>query len=81
MLRAMRYLTPALLIAGLAFSGTQSDLNIGDRHAVIYVPDKHDKPALVISMHGIGGGSWWSLGAMDYKPYADTANFIIAYPD
>lgn len=54
---------------------------MGTRTATIYAPDNRDKPALVISMHGIGGGAWWSLGAMDYKPYADTGNLVVAYPN
>lgn len=81
MSRVMKLLIPILAIAGAAVSGTQGDLYVGTRHATIYAPDKRDSPALVISMHGIGGGAWWSLSAMNYEPYADTANFIVAYPD
>jgi len=69
-----------MILAGSVFAGTNSDLNVGSRSAKIYAPDKRDKPALVISLHGIGGGSWWTPGAMQYEAIADTANFIVAYP-
>ncbi len=74
---------PLILFAGISllFAGTNSDLNVGNRHSKIYAPSNYNKPALVISMHGIGGGSWWTPGAMQYEAIADTANFIVAYPD
>jgi poly(3-hydroxybutyrate) depolymerase len=81
MFRTTKTLMPILVVAGAAFAGTQWTLNVGTRTATIYAPDKRDSPALVISMHGLGGGAWWSVSAMNYKPYADTANFVVAYPN
>lgn len=70
-----------LFAACIATAGTTWTLKVGTRSAVIYAPDARDKPALVISMHGIGGGSWWTPGAMKYEALADTANFVVAYPE
>ncbi|MCB9497048.1 MAG: carbohydrate binding domain-containing protein [Fibrobacteria bacterium] len=75
-----KWMIPVLVAASASLAGTQWDLKLGDRTATIYAPDNRDKPALVISMHGMGLGIWWSLGAMDYKAIADTANFVVAYP-
>jgi len=80
MSKVVKYLMRTLLLAGPIFAGTNSDLNVGSRSAKIYAPDNRNKPALVISLHGIGGGSWWTPGAMQYEAIADTANFIVAYP-
>jgi len=78
-LRVKHLLIP-LLIAGAAFAGTQTELKVGTRSAIIYSPDKRDKPALVIGLHGMYGSAGWSQGAMKYEKIADTANFIVAYP-
>ncbi len=81
MLKGMKYLMLILLLAaGSVFAATSWTLNVGSRNAVIYAPDKRDNPALVISMHGIGGGTWWTPGAMKFEALADTANFVVAYP-
>jgi len=80
MSKVMKYLILILLLAGSAFAATSWTLKVGSRTAVIYAPDKRDNPALVISMHGIGGGTWWTPGAMKFEAIADTANFVVAYP-
>jgi len=80
MSKVMKYLMLILLLAGSVFAATSWTLKVGSRTAVIYAPDKRDNPALVISMHGIGGGTWWTPGAMQYEKIADTANFVVAYP-
>jgi len=77
----LKVLMISLLLGQLAFSGTQYDLNVGSRKAIIYAPDNRNKPALVISMHGIGISAGWTQGMMKYEPLADTGNFIVAYPE
>lgn len=71
----------AMLIGSSVWAGTNSELHVGSRFSKIYAPAKYDKPALVIAMHGMGLGSWWTPGAMQFEAVADTANFIVAYPD
>ncbi len=71
----------AMLIGTTVWAGTNSELHVGSRFSKIYAPAKYDKPALVIAMHGMGLGSWWTPGAMQFEAVADTANFIVAYPD
>jgi poly(3-hydroxybutyrate) depolymerase len=80
MLKVMKYLMLILLLAGSVFAATSWTLKVGSRTAVIYAPDNRSNPALVISMHGIGGGTWWTPGAMKFEALADTANFVVAYP-
>jgi len=80
MSKVMKYLMLILLLAGSVFAATSWTLKVGSRTAVIYAPDNRSNPALVISMHGIGGGTWWTPGAMQYEKIADTANFVVAYP-
>jgi len=77
----MKVMMIFLLLGVLAVSGTQFDLNIGSRRAIIYAPDNRNNPALVISMHGIGIPASWNQGMMKYEPIADTGNFIVAYPE
>jgi len=78
---AMKVLMISLLLGTLSFSGTQFDLNVGKRKAIIYAPDKRNNPALVISMHGIGIPASMNQGMMKYEPLADTGNFVVAYPE
>jgi poly(3-hydroxybutyrate) depolymerase len=68
------------LACSVAFAGTNSELNVGNRTSIIYAPSNYNNPALVISMHGMGLGTWWTPGAMQFEAIADTANFIVAYP-
>jgi len=77
----MKVLIASCLLGNLSFSGTQFDLKIGNRKAIIYAPDKRDKPALVISMHGVGIPASWNQGMMKFEALADTANFVVAYPE
>lgn len=58
MFQAKKSAVAFLVAAGATFSGTQWDLKVGSRTATIYAPEKRDKPALVISMHGMGLGIW-----------------------
>lgn len=81
----MRLIVKALIVlfwlGKLSFSGTQFDLKVGNRKAIIYAPDQKDHPALVISMHGIGIPASWNQGMMKFEPLADTGNFVVAYPE
>lgn len=80
MSKLTNFLLAPLLCAGTIFAGTFWDLKVGNRTAIIYAPDKRDKPALVIGMHGMGGWPGWAKDAMKYDKLADTANFVVAYP-
>lgn len=77
----MKALLALLLLGTSSSAGTQFDLNVGSRKAIIYAPVNRNKPALVISMHGIGIPASWNQGMMKYEPLADTGNFIVAYPE
>jgi len=68
------------MFAGVAFAANSWTLNVGNRQAIIYAPDKRDKPALVLALHGMGLSKEWAQGAMKFEPLADTANFVVAYP-
>jgi poly(3-hydroxybutyrate) depolymerase len=71
----------ASLVSGSAMaSTTRLDLTIGSRSAIVYAPDKRDNPALVIALHGMGLSAGWAQGAMQFEALADTANFVVAYP-
>lgn len=80
MFKVAKYLTLSLLFVGSLYAGTQSSLKIGNRTAIVYAPDKRDKPALVLGLHGMGLSKEWAQGAMQYEKLADTANFIVVYP-
>ncbi|MCK9181491.1 MAG: carbohydrate binding domain-containing protein [Fibrobacteraceae bacterium] len=69
-----------MILAGGSFAGTQWNLSVGSRTAIVYAPDKRDNPALVISMHGIGIPASWNQSMMKFEVLADTANFIVVYP-
>lgn len=73
----------ATLICGLVFgwAGTQRDLILGNRKAIVYVPNGTSSPALVVSMHGMGIPAGMNQGMMQFEHLADTAKFIVAYPE
>lgn len=70
-----------LVLACSLFSGTQSNLQVGSRTAIVYVPTTINNPAVVISMHGIGIPASMNQGMMQFEKIADTANFIVVYPE
>jgi len=70
----------ALALAGGASAASSYNLSIGSRSAIVYAPDKRDNPALVIALHGMGLSAGWAQGAMQFEALADTANFVVAYP-
>jgi poly(3-hydroxybutyrate) depolymerase len=70
-----------ILLCGLAFAGTKFDLNLGNRKAVVYVPDGINNPPLVISMHGIGNPLSMVQGMMQFETLADVDKFIVVYPE
>lgn len=54
-----------------------------NREYVLYVPEIYDENApapLVINFHGGGGTATGQLYLSDMRPIADTANFILVYP-
>lgn len=77
-----KFLLPCLLVAGVAFSATRSDLKVGNRTAIVYNPTGYKNPPLVISMHGMGIPASMNQGMMMFERYADTAKekFITVYP-
>lgn len=72
--------TLALALAGGASAASSYNLSVGSRSAIVYAPDKRDKPALVLALHGMGLSAGWAQGAMQFEKLADTANFVVAYP-
>lgn len=80
MLKSMKYLVLSLLLVGPVSAAKSWTLKVGARDAIVYAPDNRSNPALVISMHGMGLGTWWTPGAMKFEELADTANFVVVYP-
>lgn len=72
--------TLALALAGGVSAASSYNLSVGSRSAIVYAPDKRDKPALVLALHGMGLSAGWAQGAMQFDKLADTANFVVAYP-
>lgn len=81
MSKLMKCLILSLLLVGTGFAAKSWTLKSGSRTAIVYAPDQRDNPALVISMHGMGLGTWWTPGAMKFEALADTANFVVVYPE
>lgn len=54
-----------------------------EREFMIYVPASYDGTTsvpLVFSFHGLGGNAQAQMEDHDFRPVADTAGFIVAYP-
>lgn len=81
MSKLMKCLMLSLLLVGTGFAAKSWTLKVGSRSAIIYAPDQRDNPALIVSMHGMGLGTWWTPDAMRFEALADTANFVVAYPE
>jgi len=53
------------------------------REFILYVPDSYNENTsvpLVFSFHGLGGNAQVQMEDHDFRPVADTAGFIVAYP-
>jgi polyhydroxybutyrate depolymerase len=53
------------------------------REFILYVPDSYNENTsvpLVFSFHGLGGNAQAQMEDHDFRPVADTAGFIVAYP-
>ena len=78
------------LISSVAFSQTGDTLTASfvssgtTRSYLIYVPKIYDSlnvaVPLVMNMHGFGGSSSQQMLNGDFRPIADTANFIVVHP-
>ena len=54
------------------------------RYYIYYVPASYNGVRafpLVLNLHGYGSASWQQAFYGDFKPVADTANFIVVHPD
>ena len=53
-----------------------------NREYAIYIPASYDKPrsTLAFNFHGGGGFIADYMSAVDMRPIADTANFLLVYP-
>ena len=71
------------------FSRAQQTINYSilvdsvQREFILYVPDSYNENTsvpLVFSFHGLGGNAQAQMEDHDFRPVADTAGFIVAYP-
>lgn len=69
-----------LALAAGASAASSYNLSVGSRTAIVYAPDKRTNPALVLALHGMGLSAGWAQGAMQFEKLADTANFVVVYP-
>lgn len=86
----MRYLILVLLIWGLQSlcmaQQTLTDTIFHDsvqRTFILYVPASYsgsDSVPLIFSFHGFGGNAEDQMADYDFRPIADTAGFLVAYP-
>jgi len=64
------------LIDTITYDGLQ-------REYILYVPASYtgnDSVPLVFSFHGAGGTAQYQMESYDFRPVADTAGFLVAYP-
>jgi len=75
-----------LLAFTVSFSSAQQTISIKvgstTRSFILYAPSGlSEKPALVISMHGLGGSGTFQRSMYSLDNIADKEKFIVAYPD
>ncbi len=83
----MKNITLLLIVFGAAFS-SKAQTTIVDslfytgvwHHYRVYVPASHTC-SLIIHLHGYGSNTAIEQSFTNYMPVADTAGFIVAYPD
>ncbi|MFN0276440.1 MAG: T9SS type A sorting domain-containing protein [Chitinophagales bacterium] len=87
----MKKITALLIIANFGVSSfaqtsfSDSIIHEGDyRDYIIYIPgiyDGSEAVPLLLNLHGYGSNSFEQLYYADFKPIADTANFIMVLPN
>ena len=79
-----------LFFIGAFFTKAQSSISDSMSHGGImryysyYLPASYDGVKafpLVLNLHGYGSASWQQSFYADFKPIADTADFIVVHPD